>query len=270
MSTRRSRWCCCAFSRSRRRAARRVWRPSRALRRRARGRCRPLLLQWQRASTGVAREHRAASVGRRRARRGSARLRHLCAAPAERPPVLQPTPLGDRWAALVQQMAQRGLIAALVRELAMQSQWIDEMPSADAARWRLRVERESLRTAVLRDKLQAAVVAAHGSAVELELVDGVPNDTPALRDAAARERRTAQAEQTMTTRPGGARADVAVQDRAHRSRVDQAHCKGTPHHDEEPVGRPDEAGAGDAGQPAARRRRNWRRSRSRALPAPAW
>jgi DNA polymerase-3 subunit gamma/tau len=123
------------------------------------------------------------------------------AAPAERQAALQPTPLGERWAALVQQMTQRGLIAALVRELAMQSQWIDETPRADLARWRLRVERESLRTAVLRDKLQAAVMAVHGSAVELELVDGVPNDTPALRDAAARERAQRQAEQTMTTDP---------------------------------------------------------------------
>ena len=65
----------------------------------------------------------------------------------------------------------------------------------------MRVERESLRTAVLRDKLQAAVMAVHGSAVELELVDGVPNDTLALRDAAARERAQRQAEQTMTTDP---------------------------------------------------------------------
>jgi DNA polymerase-3 subunit gamma/tau len=117
------------------------------------------------------------------------------------PAVLQPTERGDRWAALVQQMGQRGLIAALVRELAMQSQWIEESAGDNGARWRLRVERESLRTIVLRDKLQAALAAVHGAPVEVELVEGVPTDTPALRDAAARARAQQQAEQTMTTDP---------------------------------------------------------------------
>jgi DNA polymerase-3 subunit gamma/tau len=101
----------------------------------------------------------------------------------------------------VQQMVQRGLVAALVRELAMQAQWIDEAPGADGACWRLRVERESLRNAVLRDKLQAALATVHAAPVTLELVDGVPTDTPALRDAAARAQAQAQAEQTMTTDP---------------------------------------------------------------------
>ncbi len=115
-------------------------------------------------------------------------------------PMLQITELGDRWAVLVQQMVQRGQIAALVRELALQSQWIDEA-TGDGTRWRLRVEREALRTSALRDKLQAAVSALHGAPVELELVDGVPTDTPALRDAAERARAQAQAEQTMTEDP---------------------------------------------------------------------
>jgi DNA polymerase-3 subunit gamma/tau len=123
------------------------------------------------------------------------------AAPAARAPTLQATPLGERWAALVQQMVQRGLVTALVRELAMQTQWIDETPGASGACWRLRVERESLRNAALRDKLQAALVAVHGAPVTLELADGVPSDTPALRDAAARAQAQAQAEQTMTTDP---------------------------------------------------------------------
>jgi DNA polymerase III subunit gamma/tau len=116
-------------------------------------------------------------------------------------PVLLVTELGDRWAALVQQMVQRGLIAALVRELALQSQLIDESSADGGARWRLRVERESLRTSALRDKLQAALSALHGTPAELELVDGVPTDTPALRDAAERARAQQQAEQTMTTDP---------------------------------------------------------------------
>jgi DNA polymerase-3 subunit gamma/tau len=121
--------------------------------------------------------------------------------PPRASPVLQVTELGDRWAASVQQMAQRGLIAALVRELALQSQLIDESSVDGAARWRLRVEREALRTSALRDKLQAALSALRGTPVELELVDGVPTDTPALRDAAERARAQQQAEQTMTTDP---------------------------------------------------------------------
>ena len=52
-------------------------------------------------------------------------------------------------------------------------------------RWRLRVERESLRAPALRDKLQAAVAIVHGEPVELELVEGAPSDSPALREAAA-------------------------------------------------------------------------------------
>jgi DNA polymerase-3 subunit gamma/tau len=118
------------------------------------------------------------------------------------PPVaLQPTELGERWAALVGTMAQRGLISALVRELAMQSEWLDASTGAQGSRWRLRVERESLRAPALRDKLQAAVTATHGGPVELELVDGVPSDSPALREAAARALAQQLAEQTMTSDP---------------------------------------------------------------------
>ncbi|HET7524549.1 MAG TPA: DNA polymerase III subunit gamma/tau, partial [Burkholderiaceae bacterium] len=111
--------------------------------------------------------------------------------------VLQPTALGERWAALVAALTQRGLVSALARELAMQSEWL----AAAGPRWQLRVERESLRTPALRDKLQAAVAAVHGEPVQLELVDGVPRDSPALREAAARARAQQQAEQTMTSDP---------------------------------------------------------------------
>jgi DNA polymerase-3 subunit gamma/tau len=116
-------------------------------------------------------------------------------------PELQPTELGERWATLVDTMAQRGLISALVRELAMQSQWLASSAGAQGARWQLRVERESLRTPALRDKLQSAVAAVHGEPVDLELVDGTPSDSPALREAAARARAQQQAEQTMTSDP---------------------------------------------------------------------
>jgi len=116
-------------------------------------------------------------------------------------PVLQPTELGEHWAALVATMVERGLVGALVRELAMQSQWLSSVPGPRCALWRLCVERESLRAPALRDKLQAAVSATHGEPVELELVDGVPVDSPALREAAARARAQQQAEQVMTADP---------------------------------------------------------------------
>jgi len=114
---------------------------------------------------------------------------------------LRPTELGERWAVLVDAMAQRGLIGALVRELAMQSEWVASSADSNGERWQLRVERESLRAPALRDKLQAAVSAAHGAPVALELVDGVALDSPALREAAARARAQQQAEQTMTSDP---------------------------------------------------------------------
>jgi len=131
----------------------------------------------------------------------AARRETPSARPAVAAPALQPTELGERWAALVGTMAQRGLISALVRELAMQSEWLDSSTGSHGPRWRLRVERESLRAPALRDKLQAAVITVHGEPVELELVEGVPSDSPALREAAARARAQQQAEQTMTSDP---------------------------------------------------------------------
>ena len=98
-------------------------------------------------------------------------------------------------------MSQRGLVSALVRELAMQSEWLASSAGGNRPRWQLRVEREALRTAALRDKLQAAVAAVHGEPVDLELVDGAALDSPALREAAARARAQQQAEQTMTSDP---------------------------------------------------------------------
>jgi len=133
----------------------------------------------------------------RAASRDAPAARAAAAAPA----AWQPTELGERWAALVGTMAQRGLITALVRELAMQSEWLASSAGAQGERWQLRVEREALRAPALRDKLQAAVAAVRGEPVELELVDGVPNDSPALREAAARARAQQQAEQTMTSDP---------------------------------------------------------------------
>ena len=70
--------------------------------------------------------------------------------------------------------------------------------------WTLQVERESLRSPALRDKLTATLAAELGTPVELVLVPGVPDDSPARREAAERARRQVLAEETI-------RADPVVQ-----------------------------------------------------------
>jgi DNA polymerase-3 subunit gamma/tau len=66
----------------------------------------------------------------------------------------------------------------------------------------LRVERESLRTNALRDKLQVALAEALGSAgLRIELEAGAVRDTPAKRAAAERQRRLQQAEQIIHNDP---------------------------------------------------------------------
>ncbi len=109
--------------------------------------------------------------------------------------------LGDRWYALVKPLCEQGQLAALARELALQAglRAIDE--AAAPPRWQLTVERESLRAAPLRDKLAAALQAALGHAVELDLQAGTPDDSPARRDAAARLRRQAEAEAAIQGDP---------------------------------------------------------------------
>jgi DNA polymerase-3 subunit gamma/tau len=103
-------------------------------------------------------------------------------------------PLCDRWAELVAQMVSRNSITALVRELAMQAQCIATMEEGGGSRWRLRVERESLRVDQLRDRLILALsqLLEHEAVIELE--GGPTVNTPAQRDQAARERRQRAAE----------------------------------------------------------------------------
>jgi DNA polymerase-3 subunit gamma/tau len=67
--------------------------------------------------------------------------------------------------------------------------------------WRLAVEREALRQKALADKLAAAITALTGGEVQLDLQAGVPEDSPARRDAAERARRQAEAEATIQADP---------------------------------------------------------------------
>jgi DNA polymerase-3 subunit gamma/tau len=112
-----------------------------------------------------------------------------------------PTPLGDRWAEVVSQMNEAASISALVRELAMQAQCVAIDEQAQPTVWRLRVERETLRTPAQRDKLQAALSELLKQPVQLELEAGVASDTPAQRAGAERARRQNEAEQIIHNDP---------------------------------------------------------------------
>lgn len=124
--------------------------------------------------------------------------------PAAAPLVLNKTALGDRWAAVVAELNQTQAVVAMVRELAMQSELVGIAEAgADGAKpaWRLRVERESLRTPSLVNKLQAVLADVAGLQVQLLPEAGVPQDSPSLRDRAERERRQREAEQIILNDP---------------------------------------------------------------------
>ncbi|MDI1342133.1 DNA polymerase III subunit gamma/tau [Polaromonas sp.] len=120
------------------------------------------------------------------------------AAPAA--PVVMNSPLGDVWTALVNRMVAAEMIAALARELALQSELCSQ---ADGV-WTLRVERESLNQAAAREKLQAALQTAlqdSGQAPRLSVELGPVGDSPARRNAAAALERQRQAEETIQNDP---------------------------------------------------------------------
>jgi DNA polymerase-3 subunit gamma/tau len=108
--------------------------------------------------------------------------------------------LGDVWTALVNRMIAAETVAALARELALQS----ELRSQAEGVWTLRVERESLNQAAAREKLQLALQAAlqdSGQAVQLAVELGPVSDSPARRNAAAQMERQRQAEETIQNDP---------------------------------------------------------------------
>lgn len=109
---------------------------------------------------------------------------------------LVPTPEGEFWAAVVQQLIDAAAVSALVRELALQSQLV----SREGARWLLRIERESLNQGNSRERLGAALQSI-GHAVELQVEQGAVSDSPARRNAAEAERRQREAEQQILADP---------------------------------------------------------------------
>jgi len=117
-------------------------------------------------------------------------------------PAPPPDPgLGERWADIVRQLNDAGLVSAFTRELAMQSQCLSFADQAQTVVCRLCVERETLRASTPCDKLQAALAELLGRSVRLEVEAGAAQDSPARRDAAQRARRQLEAEQIIHDDP---------------------------------------------------------------------
>jgi len=115
------------------------------------------------------------------------------------------TALGDRWDEVVKVMVASGDIAAMVKELAMQAELSAIEPDgagAPAEAWVLTVERETLRTTTLSDKLLVVLRSVTGLAgLRLTLMPGVAQDSPARRDAEHAAKRQFEAEQTIHADP---------------------------------------------------------------------
>jgi DNA polymerase-3 subunit gamma/tau len=110
--------------------------------------------------------------------------------------VLIPTEEGDFWHATVQQLIKAEAIAAMVRELALQSQLV----ARDTDQWLLRVERESLNQPGTRDRLTAALQKA-GFGVKLVVEIGRVTDCPARRNNAASAEKQLAAEKIIFDNP---------------------------------------------------------------------
>ncbi|CAN5307658.1 hypothetical protein BH11PSE10_BH11PSE10_06620 [soil metagenome] len=110
---------------------------------------------------------------------------------------LQPTPLGERWQALITPLG----LTALTRELAMRAQCMAVDEEGEAQVWTLRVERDSLRQPALKDKLQAALMAALQRQIQVVLEAGIAVDSPALREAAELQARQRAVEKIVLDDP---------------------------------------------------------------------
>ena len=118
------------------------------------------------------------------------------------PAALQPTELGAQWAALIRPLVAAGSVAAMVRELALQAELLAVTAvEGSGRRWRLRVERETLRSPSLAAKLAATLQLALGEPVQLAVEAGVAQDCIARRDALAREMALREAEQIIQGDP---------------------------------------------------------------------
>jgi DNA polymerase-3 subunit gamma/tau len=114
------------------------------------------------------------------------------------PPVAVPADSGeaDFWFDTVMNLVRRELVAALVRELALQSQLL----AREGSTWRLAVDRDTLNQPGTRDRLQTALAAA-GHAVTLVVNTGPVSDSAARRLAAQAAARQQEAEATIADDP---------------------------------------------------------------------
>jgi DNA polymerase III subunit gamma/tau len=118
----------------------------------------------------------------------SARLERKAEVPPGAVGVANPE-LDEFWIRTVQQLIDAQAIAALVRELATQSQLVQR----GEQHWRLQVEQAALSQVNLRDKLQSTL-AAQGHDVALTVQVGPVADSWAKRSAAAQAEKLAKAE----------------------------------------------------------------------------
>jgi DNA polymerase-3 subunit gamma/tau len=111
------------------------------------------------------------------------------------------TELGSRWNALVTDLVAAGAVTALTRELAWQAGLVAIDETEQPPSWQLRVERETLRAPALADRLAAGLTDLLGTPLRIVLQAGVPDDSPAQRDAQARAQRQREAEAALQADP---------------------------------------------------------------------
>ncbi len=103
-------------------------------------------------------------------------------------PVAPPPPadaeLSALWERHVLDLSQSNDIAALIKELAMQAQWLSTEQHSDATVWHLQCASASLANGPAKDRLEAAIV-ARGWAQRINVTVGPAHDTPAQRATAA-------------------------------------------------------------------------------------
>jgi DNA polymerase III subunit gamma/tau len=108
------------------------------------------------------------------------------------------TQLDKLWSDTVNKLVATEAVAALTRELALQSQLYGQ----SGAIWQLRVERESLSQSAAREKLQLALQTDLGDdAVTISVEIGAVTDSPARRNAAALAERQRVAEEAIQSDP---------------------------------------------------------------------
>jgi len=122
-------------------------------------------------------------------------------AEAKTPPATQTSgssELCEVWNQTVARLVTAEAVAALTRELALQS----ELRSQAGGVWTLRVERESLNQAAAKEKLQLALQTALADpALRIAVEIGPVTDTPARRNTAAAIERQREAEETIHNDP---------------------------------------------------------------------